>query len=116
MRGSDETNGSLFGYVDLEDRIPSGHPLRKIRLVVNDALASLRASLIQLLFSVSSERQLMGQMQYSLLFRWVVGFGIDDPVWVPTVFTKNCDRLLEHVCFTLKHIRHGKGSSGIRRD
>ena len=116
MRGTDETSGSLFSYVDLEARIPARHPLRKIRQVVNDALASLdaefeglyvdfgrpsiaperliRASLLQILFSVRSERQLMEQMQYNLLFRWFVGLGIDDPVWVPTVFTKNRDRLL----------------------
>ena len=103
MRGTDEKSGSLFSYVDLEDRIPVKHPLRKIRRVVNDALASLdaefeasyvdfgrpsiaperliRASLIQILFSVRSERQLMEQMQYNLLFRWFVGLGIDDPVW-----------------------------------
>jgi transposase len=90
--------------------------LRKIRQVVNEALVSLdaefealytdfgrpsiaperliRASLIEILFSVRSERQLMEQMQYNLLFRWFVGLGIDDPVWVPTVFTKNRDRLL----------------------
>ncbi len=105
MRGADETSGSLFSHVDLEARIPA-HPLRKIRQVVNDALASLdaefeavytdfgrpsipperliRASLIQILFSVRSERQLMEQMHYNLLFRWFVGLGIDDPVWVPT--------------------------------
>ena len=116
MRGTDETSGSLFSFVDLEERIPARHPLRKIRQVVNDALASLdaefealytdfgrpsiaperliRASLIQILFSIRSERQLMEQMQYNLLFRWFVGLGIDDPVWVPTVFTKNRDRLL----------------------
>jgi transposase len=116
MRGADETSGSLFSYVDLEARIPARHPLRTIRQVVNDALASLdvefealytdfgrpsiaperliRASLIQILFSVRSERQLMEQMRYNLLFRWFVGLGIDDPVWVPTVFTKNRDRLL----------------------
>ena len=116
MRGTDETSGSLFSYVDLEARIPARHPLRKIRQVVNDALASLdgefdalytdfgrpsipperliRASLIQILFSIRSERQLMEQMQYNLLFRWFVGLGIDDAVWVPTVFTKNRDRLL----------------------
>ena len=105
MRGADETSGSLFSHVDLEARIPA-HPMRKIRQVVNDALASLdaefeavytdfgrpsipperliRASLIQILFSVRSERQLMEQMHYNLLFRWFVGLGIDDPVWVPT--------------------------------
>ncbi len=116
MRGTDETSGSLFSYVDLEARIPARHPLRKIRQVVNDALVSLdaefaalyadfgrpsiaperliRASLLQILFSVRSERQLMEQMQYNLLFRWFVGLGIDDQVWVPTVFTKNRDRLL----------------------
>ena len=116
MRGSDEASGSLFSYVDLEERIPARHPLRRIRQVVNDALASLdaefdrlysaegrpsvaperliRASLIQILFSIRSERQLMEQMRYNLLFRWFVGLGIDDPVWVPTVFTKNRDRLL----------------------
>lgn len=116
MRGTDETSGSLFSYVDIEERIPARHPLRKIRRVVNDALVSmdaefdrlyaadgrpsiaperlLRASLIQILFSVRSERQLMEQMQYNLLFRWFVGLGIDDPVWVATVFSKNRDRLL----------------------
>ena len=116
MRGTDEASGSLFSYVDLEARIPVRHPLRKIRQVVNDALASqdgefealytdcgrpsipperlIRAGLLQILFSVRSERQLMEQMQYNLLFRSFLGLGIDDPAWVPTVFTKNRDRLL----------------------
>ncbi len=116
MRGTDEASGSLFSYVDLDERVPAGHPLRKIRQIVNDALASLdaefgalytdfgrpsiaperliRASLLQILFSIRSERQLMEQMDYNLLFRWFVGLGIDDPVWVPTVFSKNRDRLL----------------------
>ena len=116
MRGSDEVTGSLFSYVDLEERIPARHPLRKIRSVVNDALRSLdgefdqlyagegrpsiaperliRASLLQMLYSIRSERQLMEQMDYNLLFRWFVGLGIDDTIWVPTVFTKNRDRLL----------------------
>lgn len=116
MRGSDKVTGSLFSYVDLEERIPARHPLRKIRSVVNDALRSLnadfdrlyagegrpsiaperliRASLLQILNSIRSERQLMEQMDYNLLFRWFVGLGVDDTVWVPTVFTKNRDRLL----------------------
>ncbi len=116
MRGTDETSGSQLSYVELEERIPARHPLRKIRQVVNDALTSLdaefealyidfghpsivperliRASLLQILFSVRSERQLIEQMQYNLLFRWFVGLGIYDQLWVPTVFTKNRDRLL----------------------
>ena len=116
MRGTDEASESLFSYVDLEERIPARHPLRKIRQIVNAALASLdaefdalytdfgrpsiaperliRASLLQILFSIRSERQLMEQMDYNLLFRWFVGLGIDDAVWVPTVFSKNRDRLL----------------------
>jgi transposase len=116
MRGSDEQNGALFSYVNLEDRVPAQHPLRVIRQIVNAALARLdaafanlyaaegrpsmpperllRAVLIQILFSIRSERRLMEQMQCNLLFRWFVGLGIDDPVWVPTVFSKNRDRLL----------------------
>ncbi len=116
VRGTDRATRSLFSHVDLEERVPAGHRLRTIRRVVNDALASLdgefaglyaahgrpsipperliRASLLQILYSVRSERQLMEQMDYNLLFRWFVGLGVDDPVWVATVFTKNRDRLL----------------------
>ncbi|SIT08899.1 Transposase [Paracoccus saliphilus] len=116
MRGTDETSGSLFSYVDLEVRIPPRRPLRKIRQVVNDAFTSLdadfealytdfgrpsisperliRASLLQILFSIRSKRQLMEQMDYNQMFRRFVGLGIDDPVWVPTVFSKIRDRLL----------------------
>lgn len=133
MRGSDDQNGSLFSYLNLEDRIPARHPLRTIREVVNAALAMLdadfaglyagegrpsiaperllRASLIQILFSIRSERQLMEQMQYNLLFRWFVGLGIDDAVWVPTVFSKNRDRLLNTdiaAKFLAAILAHGK--------
>ena len=117
MRGSDERSGELFSYVDLEQRVPAKHPLRKIRQLVNDVLVSLdaefaklysafgresiaperllRALLLQALFTIRSERQLMEQLDYNLLFRWFVGLGIDDAVWVPTVFSKNRDRLLD---------------------
>jgi len=103
MRGLDGQTGSMFSYVDLEERIPASHPLRKLRELVNAALAALdgefaklysadgrpsiaperllRAVLIQILFSIRSERQLMEQMEYNLLFRWFAGLGIDDPVW-----------------------------------
>lgn len=116
MRGSDQVTGSLFSYVDLEERVPARQPLRKISAVINDALRSLdadfdwlyagegrpsiaperliRASLLQILDSIRSERQLMEQMDYNLLFRWFVGLEIDNAVWVPTVFSKNRDRLL----------------------
>ena len=116
MRGSDRQSGSLFSYVSLEERIPARHPLRKIKAVVDAALADLdaefaalyaaggrpsiapewliRAALLQILFGVRSETQLMEQLAYNLLFRWFVGLSIDEPVWVPTVFTKNRDRLL----------------------
>lgn len=116
MRGSDRQSGSLFSYVSLEERIPARHPLRKIKAVVDAALADLdadfaplyaaggrpsiapewliRAALLQILFGVRSEAQLMEQLAYNLLFRWFVGLSIDEPVWVPTVFTKNRDRLL----------------------
>jgi transposase len=117
MRGSDTRVGELFSYVDLEQRVPAKHPLRKIRQLVNDVLTSLdgefaklysvfgresipperllRALLLQAFFTIRSERQLMEQLDYNLMFRWFVGLGIDDAVWVPTVFSKNRDRLLD---------------------
>jgi len=117
MRGGDEKSGSLFSYVDIEDRVPEKHPLRLIRHVVNDVLLTLdgefakiyansgrpsipperllRALLLQAFYSIRSETQLMEQLHYNLLYRWFVGLGIDDAVWVPTVFSKNRDRLLE---------------------
>ena len=117
MRGSDAVTGSLFSYVDLEDRVPAHHPLRIIREVVNEVLAALdadfaamycdfgrasipperllRGSLIQAFYTVRSERQLMEQLDYNLLFRWFVGLGVDDPVWDHSTYSKNRDRLLE---------------------
>jgi len=117
MRGSDSTSGTLFSYVDLESRVPAKHPLRVIKAIVDDVLGSLdgeferlyegtgrqsiaperllRASLLQAFYSVRSERQLMEQIDYNLLFRWFVGLGIDDPVWDHSTFSKNRDRLLE---------------------
>jgi transposase len=116
MRGSDERTGELFSYVDIEERVPRNHPLRLIRRIVNEVLAALdgefaklyaddgrpsiaperllRALLLQAFYTIRSERQLMEQLQYNLLYRWFVGLGVDDPVWVPTVFSKNRDRLL----------------------
>jgi transposase len=117
MRGTDERSGSLFSYVDLEARVPKGHPLRTIREIVNRALSDLsadfegmyaplgrpsippekllRASLLQAFYSIRSERQLMERLEFDLLFRWFVGLGIDDAVWDHSVFSKNRDRLLE---------------------
>ncbi len=117
MRGSDMRTGELFSYVDLEERIPRTHPLRLIRRIVNEVLAALdrefselyaadgrpsiaperllRALLLQAFYTIRSERQLMEQLHYNLLYRRFVGLGVDEFVWVPTVFTKNCDRLLD---------------------
>ena len=117
MRGSEILFDSLFSYVDLEARVPSKHPLRAIRVIVDEALSALsadfdaihspigrpsippeqllRALLLQAFYTVRSERQLMEQLDYNLLFRWFTGLGIDDPVWDVTVFTKNRDRLLD---------------------
>jgi transposase len=117
MRGSDQRTGELFSYVDLEERVPAKHPLRVIRRIVNEVLTVLdaefarlyaasgrpsiaperllRALLLQAFYTIRSERQLMEQLDYNLLYRWFVGLGVDEPVWVPTVFSKNRDRLLE---------------------
>jgi transposase len=116
MRGADEQSGSMFSYVTLEERVPADHPLRAIRRITDRALERLsprfgtlyinfgrpsippekllRALLLQALYTIRSERQLMEQIDYNLLFRWFVGLGMDDAVWAPTTFTKNRDRLL----------------------
>ena len=112
----DERSGSLFSYVDLEARVPQNHPLRAIRALTNATLAEmsgdfealyartgrpgiapeklLRALLLQAFYSIRSERQLMEQLEFNLLFRWFVGLGVDERVWDATVFTKNRERLL----------------------
>src|SRR5881392_752743 len=100
MRGCDHQSGSLFSYVDLEKRIRPDHPLRTIRRLVDDALASLDRAFTDLYAalgrpSIPPERLLMERLDYDLLFRWFVGLGIDDPVWDPSTFSKNRDRLLE---------------------
>jgi transposase len=117
MRGEDDRGEGLFSYVRLEERIPPDHPLRAIRALADEALGSLnkrfeglystmgrpsiapemllRATLLQAFFSVRSERMLMEQINYNLLFRWFVGVAMDAEVWHPTVFTHNRDRLLE---------------------
>ena len=117
MRGDDIQQNELFSYGSLEERVPESHPLRPIRQMVDEALRQmstrfdaiygtegrpsiaperlLRALLLQMLYSVRSERMLMEQLEYNLLFRWFVGLSANEPVWHPTVFTKNRDRLLE---------------------
>jgi transposase len=116
MRGDDVQSGNLFSYVSCEARVPQDHPLRAIRAIVDEALEVLsprfdalysrigrpsippekllRALLLQAFYSVRSERQLMEQLDYNLLFRWFVGLSMDAPVWDVTVFTKNRERLL----------------------
>ncbi|HVZ22164.1 MAG TPA: IS5 family transposase [Vicinamibacterales bacterium] len=116
MRGDDRESESMFSYVSAEQRVPKDHPLRAIRTIVDEILRAmsrefdglyatvgrpsipperlLRAQLLQLFYSIRSERLLMEQLDYNILFRWFVGLEMDEPVWVPTVFTKNRDRLL----------------------
>jgi transposase len=116
VRGDDQQNGHLFSYLSPEQRVPADHPLRAVRRMTDAALSRLsarfaalysdigrpsvppekllRALLVQILYSIRSERLLMEQLEYNLLFRWFVGLDMDDPVWTPTTFTKNRDRLL----------------------
>jgi transposase len=117
MRGDDRQQAAMFSYISPEARVPQDHPLRAIRALVDEVLSELsprfetlyarvgrpsiapekllRAQLLQVLYTVRSERQLMEQLDYNLLFRWFVGLNMDDAVWDPTVFTKNRQRLLD---------------------
>jgi len=136
MRGSDGMQESLFTIAKLEDFVPADHPLRPIRDLVNEALERLnglfneiyadtgregiapeklmRALLLQVFYSVRSERQVCEQLRYNLLFRWFVGLAIDDAVWDHSVFSKNRDRLLEHAVVEtffaeIMRLAHAKG-------
>lgn len=125
MRGADSYTENLFSSVTLDDFVPANHPLRTIRTWVNEALTKMdskfsamyeadikggrpsiapeklmRAMLLQVLFSIRSERKLVEQITYNLLFRWFVGLSIDDVVWNHSVFSKNRDRLIEHEAVT----------------
>jgi transposase len=117
MRGADYEQSWMFSYISAERRVPKDHPLRAIRAMADTALKDLskrfdgiyaalgrpsiaperllRALLLQVLYTVRSERLLMEQLDYNFLFRWFVGLSLDDPVWDVTVFTKNRDRLLQ---------------------
>ena len=116
MRGHDEQTAHMFSYLSPEQRVPADHPLRAVRALTDEALQTmsrrfaslyattgrpsippeqlLRALLLQVLYTVRSERLLMEELNDNLLFRWFVGLNMDDPVWHPTTFTKNRDRLL----------------------
>src|ERR1700688_2235472 len=116
MRGKDTQQSAMFSYVSAERRVPADHPLRPIRTMVDLAFKGLsrsfgqmypdwgrpsippekllRALLLQLLYSIRSERLLMEELDYNILYRWFVGLSLDDPIWDATTFTKNRDRLL----------------------
>ena len=117
MRGDDQQQNHIFSYLSPEERVRKDHPLRAVRAMVDEVLQQLsrrfdamyakvgrpsippekllRAQLLQMLYSIRSERLLMEEIDYSMLFRWFVGLNLDDAVWDATVFTKNRDRLLE---------------------
>jgi transposase len=117
MRGNEEKQIDAFSYMSMEDRIPAKHPIRPFKAMVNEILRDmdaaldslyaesgrpsiapeylLRASILQILYSIRSERQLMEEINFNILFRWFVGLGLDSPVWDHSSFTKNRDRLLE---------------------
>jgi transposase len=117
MRGADVKQAAMFSYISPEQRVPADHPLRKVREITDRLLNELsglfeqmyskmgrpsiapekllRALLLQVLYTIRSERMLIEPLDYNLLFRWFVGLNRDDAVWVPTVFTRNRDRLLK---------------------
>jgi transposase len=117
MRGADHQQSHMFSYLSPEMRVRNDHPLRAIRAMVDEVLGQLsrrfdgmyatvgrpsippekllRAQLLQMLYSIRSERLLMEEIDYSMLFRWFVGLNLDEEVWDPTSFTKNRNRLLE---------------------
>ena len=117
MRGDDQQQSGVFSYISAEQRVPQNHPLRPLRKMVDEVLAELsprftkmyakrgrpsiapekllRALLLQVLYTIRSERQLMEQLDYNMLYRWFVGLNMDDPIWDVTVFTKNRERLLK---------------------
>jgi transposase len=131
MRGGFQDQGGMFSFVSPEKRVPANHPLRKIRALVRDVLKELNrtfdklyshegrpsippeqllsALLLQVFYGIRSERQLMEQLDYNLLYRWFVGLSPDDPVWDPTTFTKNRERLQRgdvFAQFMTKLLRH----------
>lgn len=119
MRGDSINQGELFSYVSQESRIPETHPIRKVRKIVDAALAEIepafddmyssvgrpsippeqliRVMLLQIFFTIRSERQLVEWLDYDLMFRWFVGLGMDDRAWNHSVFSKNRDRLCQAV-------------------
>ena len=138
MRGNDQQQGHVFSYISPEQRVRKDHPLRPIRAMVDKVLKELsgefdkmyskvgrpsippeqllRALLLQMMYSVRSERLLIEEIDYNILFRWFVGLNLDDAVWDATVFTKNRDRLLEaEVAIRCLVSRHGGFVPAVRR-
>jgi transposase len=138
MRGTDRDQGGLFSYVSMEQRIAPTHPLRRIRALLDEALGSIsrdfdrvyaeggresvaperlvRALLLQVLYSIRSERLLCEQLDYNLLFRWFVGLSMDDRIWHHSTFTKNRDRLIEAGVARKLLRRIGQGRAGAAQD
>ena len=140
MRGADQQQSHIFSYVSPEERVRKDHPLRTIRALVDEVLQQLsprfdamyarvgrpsippeqllRAQLLQMLYSIRSERLLMEEIDYSMLFRWFIGLNLDDEVWDATVFTKNRDRLLEADVATqfLAHVVEQARGQGLTSD